>query len=281
MPHFAHHNNMQVQDVWRFLWSKYRLLVAKKYTTMAGTLVFFLLLSIVPMAFWAVLLFRRLPFEADELFRSSVFSVVQPILSGIREEAETAASGASIFLVATSLYSATSLFYQMRKSGEIIYGISHTRQGVKMRLGAIAVLFCVMAVVVVSLLVVTMAAMLVSLFLAGWVGKFIQSLLWLVVAFLIVLLLNAYICPYRVPLYRFIGGALFTLVFWAVAVFAFALYRKIGNLNRLYGAFTVLIAFLLWLYVMMIGFVAGIIFNGERIQNLRRGHGKIPLCNIL
>lgn len=259
---------MRIKGVWRFLWAKYRLLVAKKYTTVAGTLVFFLLLSLVPMAFWAVLLFRALPMQTDRLLRLPVFSSVQSILSIVRREVETAASGASIFLIATSLYSATSLFYQMRKSGEIIYGVSHTRQGVKMRLGAIAVLFCVMAVVVLALLVFTMASSVVSFFLAGWVETLIQSLLWLVVAFLIVVLLNAYICPYRVPLHRFLVGALFTIAFWSVAVFGFAIYLKIGNLHRLYGAFSMLIAFMLWGYVMMIGFVAGIIFNADRIQSL-------------
>ena len=249
-----------------FLWAKYRLLTVKKYTTIAGTLVFFLLMSIVPMAFWAALLFGKLPIDSGKMLSLSVFSSVMPVLDTIRREAETATSGASMFLIATSLYSATSLFYHMRKSGELIYGSEHSLQGLKMRLGAVALLFCVMFVVLLALLSFAMLALVVNRILTGWIERALQYFLLILIAFLVVTLLNIYVCPYKAPLKYFLIGTAFTVVFWFAAVWGFSVYLQLSNVSRLYGAFSTLIVFMLWLYVMMIGFVIGIILNSERIQ---------------
>ena len=41
----------------------------------------------------------------------------------------------------------------------------------------------------------------------------------------------------------------------------FAVYLKFGNTGRLYGAISAAFVFLLWLYVLMVCFVAGVAFN--------------------
>ncbi|MBQ8375236.1 MAG: YihY/virulence factor BrkB family protein [Clostridia bacterium] len=253
------------KKVWLFLWGKYSLLSAKKYTTIAGTLVFFLIMSLVPMAFWAVLLVGKLPVDTQKMFSLPVFEGVSGVFDYIRREAQNATSGASVFLIVTTLYSATNLFYQMRKSGEIIYDFPHRKQGVKMRLGAVAVLFIVMALAVLTVLLFAIGAFFLSRIITGvweWIADY---LLRATLAFLLVLLLNIYICPYKVSPKCFLGGSLLTVLSWAVAIVGFAVYLKIGNLDRLYGALSALIVFLLWLYILMLCFVSGVIFNSERV----------------
>ena len=64
---------------------------------------------------------------------------------------------------------------------------------------------------------------------------------------------------------RFLPGTIVTVGAWIVAVAGFSVYLKITNMDKLYGALTTIIVFLLWLYVLMICFIGGVIFNSEKI----------------
>lgn len=259
---------------WRFLYGKYDLLSAKKYTTVAGTLVFFLIMSIVPMTFWIVLIFREMPVDTERVLSLPVFNSVKEVFDFIREEAQNAASGASVFLLVTSLYSATTLFYQMRKSGEIIYEFPHIRKGLKTRLGAMVLLFLVIALVVITLLVFAMGSLILSRIFTGLWEAAAEYLLLAILAFLLVFFLNMYICPYRVPPYLFLPSSLLTVGAWALAIALFAVYLKLGNISRLYGALTALIVFLLWLYMLTVCFTSGVIFSSERVKRYLKERGK-------
>lgn len=257
-------NHIRTAADW--LRKKYALLAEKKYTTIAGTLVFFLLLSIVPLAFWLTLLFGRLSFAAESVLDLPVFESVKDVLLYIREEAAQATTGASVFLAATTLYSATNLFYHMRRSGELIYSYRRKKHGLLVRLSAVLLLFAVMLIVAASAILLAAFAFVFARLFPGWLELIADYALLLLVAFGVVWLLNAYICPYRVKFRELLPGTAVTVGAWAVALAGFAVYLKIGNMGRLYGALSALIAFMLWLYVIMICFVSGVIFNSERIS---------------
>ena len=89
---------------------KYALLAEKKYTTLAGTLVYFLIMSVTPLAFWLTLLFGRLSIDPEKVLTLPVFDSVENILLFIQKEAANATTGASVFLLATTVYSATNFF---------------------------------------------------------------------------------------------------------------------------------------------------------------------------
>jgi uncharacterized BrkB/YihY/UPF0761 family membrane protein len=95
------------------------------------------------------------------------------------------------------------------------------------------------------------------------------------VAFFLVLLLNMYICPYKTRIRNFLPGTILTVVAWIGAIIGFSIYLRISNVSRLYGALSTLIVFFLWLYVLMICFVAGVIFNSEKISIEYDGRVKI------
>ncbi len=249
-----------------YLKEKYDLLSVKKYTTIAGTLVFFLIMSIMPLAFWLTLIIGRLPLGGERILELPVFSSVRGILGYVQQEATNATTGASVILIFTTLYSATNLFYQIRRSGEIIYDYHEERQGFRLRLSALLLLIIVMAAAVAFLLVFAVGSFFFSRLLSSAWEKLADYALLAVLAFLLVLLLNMYICPYKEGVKSFLPGTGLTVLAWTGAVVGFSAYLRISNVSRLYGALSTVIVFLLWLYVLMICFIVGVIFNSEKIQ---------------
>lgn len=254
-----------VKRTYKFFKEKYKLLTLKKYTTIAGTLVFFLIMSIVPLSFLLTLLVGKLPIDVEEVLSLPVFESVQNILLYVKREAENATASVSVILILTTLYSSTTLFYQMRKSGEIIYDYTPAKHGVRLRVGALVLLLIVLGTVLAFLLLYALGSLLFAKFLPEPFQKFANYVLLFLLSFFLVLLLNVYICPYEEKMRRFLPGAFATMIAWIGAIVGFSVYIKIGNLGRLYGALSTIIVFLLWLYVLMICFIAGVIFNSEKI----------------
>ena len=260
----------KLRIAYQFIKEKYGVLVLKKYSTLAGTLVFFLIMSIVPLSFWLSLLVGRLPVDTEKILSLPVFDSVKNVLLYIQGEAKNATSSASIILIFTTLYSSTTLFYQMRRSGEIIYDYRRQTKGLKVRVGALILLIIVMAVVVLFLLLFALGSVLFSRFLSAEWELLADYLLLALIAFFLVLLLNVYICPHKTPLKYFLSGTFLTVGLWVLAVIGFSIYLKIGNMGRLYGALSAIIVFLLWLYVLTTCFIVGVIFNSEVISRAHK-----------
>ena len=241
---------------------------------MAGTLVFFLIMSIVPLFFWLTLLVGRLPFDVEEVFDLPVFASVKEVFLYVQREASNATASVSVVLLATTLYSATNLFYQMRHSGELIYEYRQHKQGLRMRIGALALMFIIMGLIIVFLGLFALGTLLFSKYFTGVWEKLADYALLTMLAFLLVLLLNAYVCPYKTKLKYFLLGSVLTVCAWAVAVVVFSVYLQVSNMGKLYGALSTVIVFLLWLYVLMICFIVGVIINSEKIMERRKSKRK-------
>ena len=82
----------------------------------------------------------------------------------------------------------------------------------------------------------------------------------------LLLLLNLYICPYRIGIKNAVWGSLLTLLLGGLASFGFSIYARLGSMEKLYGAAVFLILFLLWLYLLMICFVVGVVFNCRLLE---------------
>lgn len=260
----------RLRKFYLYVKGKYELLSLKKYTTIAGTLVFFLIMSIVPLSFWLTLLIGKLPIDTENLLSLAVFDSVKHVLSYIRREAANATGSTSVVLIVTTLYASTNLFYQMRRSGELIYDFHRERQGLRLRLGALVLLVIVMLTAVAFLLVFAIGSFLFArLFSRPW-ALIADYALLAGVAFFLALLLNVYVCPYKTSARAFLPGTFLTVSAWAVAFIGFSVYLKISNVGKLYGALSAIIVFLLWLYILMICFIVGVIFNSERIHKERK-----------
>lgn len=261
----------KLRRVYRYAKQKYELLHVKKYTTIAGTLVFFLIMSIMPLAFWLTLIIGKLPIDTEKVLSLPVFDSVKNVLEYVQKEAMEATTGASVVLFVTTLYSSTNLFYQMRRSGEIVYDVHRKKQGLKTRLAALVLLICVLVLAVAFLLTYALGSFVLSRWFPRGVELLVDYILLGALAFFLALLLNVYVCPYKRKWRLFLSGACVTVALWALAALGFSLYLKIGNLTKLYGALSTIIVFLLWLYLMMIGFIVGVIFNSEKVVKKRKG----------
>jgi uncharacterized BrkB/YihY/UPF0761 family membrane protein len=93
----------KLRALYRYLRKQYDILSLKKYTTIAGTLVFFLIMSIVPLSFWITLLVGRLPIQTEQVLSLPVFDSVKEVLLYVQREAENATAGASLILILTTL----------------------------------------------------------------------------------------------------------------------------------------------------------------------------------
>lgn len=258
----------------KYLKGRYELLARKKYSTLAGTFVYFLVMSVMPLSVWLTILFGRMRLPVEKLLELPVFSSVESIITYIRSEAEAASKGASVVLIGTTLYSSTGLFYHMRRGGEILYGYTRQKSGWKVRVSALLFTFAVMLSVALLTAAFAGGAYLFSRIFSGWLLLTANYFYLLALSFFMVLLLNAYVCPYRTGLKKIIKGTCFTVAAWSAALAGFAVFLKFGNTSRLYGAISTLIVFLLWLYVLMTCFVAGVAFNSEEFERAERSQDK-------
>ena len=78
-------------------------LSSKKYTTLAGTMAFFLVMSVVPFLFWLTILFGRLNIDYTRIFDLEIFKDVKDVFVYLREAAQNATAGASVILLVTTL----------------------------------------------------------------------------------------------------------------------------------------------------------------------------------
>lgn len=264
----------RLRKLYRYLKEKYELLTIKKYTTIAGTLVFFLIMSIVPLSFWLTLLIGKLPIDTEKILDLPVFESVKNILVFVQKEARAATAGASVILLATTLYSSTNLFYQMRRSGEIIYDFHRKKSGLRVRAGALVLTFIIMLILIAFFALFALGTFLFSRYFPYVWERIADYALLAALSFGLVLILNAYICPYKTQLKRFLPGTIITVSAWAVTAVGFGFYLKISNMDKLYGALSTIIVFLLWVYVLMICFIVGVILNSEKIAFDRKQKAK-------
>lgn len=233
----------------------------RRFSTIAGTLVYFLLMSITPFFLWLTLLVGRVDFSS--LLSHELFAGVAPFISYLNGAAASAAGGAGIVLLATSLWSSTNFFYHLRRSGEIIYGCNRVKQGLKLRL--VSLLHILFSIVLAAVLATVFVAgnYFLKLFLPDFISEFFILAFITLSLFFIAVLLNKIACPYRLSFDDAATGSLLTTALWLVFAVGFGVYLKFASPEKLYGAIASIIVFLLWCYIMMSCFVIGMIENGS------------------
>lgn len=255
---------MKNGKILKWIKNEYALLTAKKYSTIAGTLVYFFITSAVPFCFWLTLLFGK-AVDYETVLNLKIFSGFEKLVSYIVENAASATNDVSVVLLATTLYSSTNLFYHIRRSGELIYSYDGG-SGLKVRIAALALMFLVIIAMAVIIAFFSAAYYFINKYFGATSAETALYCFLPCAAFLFALILNLYICPFRLKLSEALAGALITTALWSVSAIAFRAYLLFANAERLYGAVSAAVVFLLWLYVMMNCFVIGVIFNSARID---------------
>lgn len=247
------------------------ILSAHKFTTIAGTLVFFLIMSFVPLTFWLTLLIGGAGIDTDVLLDLELFDWARELLTFFKNNAEGATVGVSVLLLATTLWSSSSFFYHLRRSGEIIYGYTRTKEGWRVRLSA-AVLTVLVVLFLAGAGALLVFSRLLTRSLPDWLSLPVIYSLILVFGFFAAWMLNGYVCPYRCSPIEIALGSFLTALAWLFASAAFSVYLSFVNPEKLYGALSVFIIFLLWLYWLMICFTSGVIFNCHMLEKRQYRH---------
>lgn len=239
----------------------YKYFSDKRFSTISGTLVYFLLMSVAPFLFWLTLLIGSV--DLTSLTSIGLFSAIEPVLGYLSSAASGAARGAGAVFLATSLWSSTNFFYHLRRSGEIIYGEKVYKGGLKLRLTSLLLVFATLFFVAAAATVPFLSYGVLDYIMPSAVADVISIVFLSMFAVLVAFLLNLFACPYKLGFDSAMPGSLLTTALWLLGATGFTFYLKFANPQRLYGAIAAVIVFLLWCYVMINALVLGIIYNSR------------------
>lgn len=251
----------------RYFADLYKYFSDKRYSTIAGTLVYFLVMSVAPFLFWLTLIVGKADFS---IFTSNeLFAAVTPVLEYLKTAAEGATSGAGIVFIVTSLWSSTNFFYHLRRSGEIIYDKKVRKGGLKLRLTSVLIVFATLLLAAGAAAVPFLSYSVLDFIMPTAVANTISIVFLSMFAVFVAYLLNLFACPYKLDFYSAMPGSLLTTALWLLGAAGFTVYLRFANPQRLYGAIAAIIVFLLWCYVMINCLVIGIIYNSRYLPTER------------
>ncbi len=236
----------------------------KRFSTLAGTLVYFLLMSVTPFLFWLALVAGDVDLSA--FTESEIFSAIAPVLEYLQTSAQGATGGAGIILVLTSLWSSTNFFYHLRRSGEIIYDNRLKKGGLSLRFSSLLAVFASLLLVVFAAAVPFLGLSVLQQIMPQWLAQLISVVFLLMAAFFIAYLLNVFACPYNLGFENTVQGVFLTVTLWIVFAVGFSVYLQFADPQKLYGAVAAVIVFLLWCYLMVNSLVIGIIYNRKNVM---------------
>ena len=234
---------------------------SKRYTTLAGASAYFFFISLVPFLFWLTILFGKWNIDFERLLNFEIFAQVKDLVLYLQDSAQSATSGASIFLLITTMYTSTNLFYHMRRSGEIIYDWQKEKGSIILRISAVILIFITMLFLIVGTVAFLFVSSILEKILPSFFVRVALYLVFTVFIFALVLLLNIYVCPYRVKATDMLWGTAVTVFLGSMLSFGFSIYTSFSNLQKLYGAAVLFVLFLLYIYLMFLCFIIGVSLN--------------------
>lgn len=240
----------------------HKFLVSKRYSTLAGSMSFFLILSFIPSLFLILIIFDRFNLSLEVDFtNSNIPNNIANILNYIFNNTKEITGEYSLLFLLTAVYSASNLFHHIIRSVELIYNKAYYKESKMGRI--VPIILLIMFLFLIALLFFLYAFIQLLLVNINVYLRFFINLLLVILTFLtIVLYLHKYLTPIKVKFKDCIQGASFTVFFSIFASLLFFLYiNNYANYEKIYGALALIIVILLWIYILMIGFIIGLIIN--------------------
>ena len=253
----------------------YELLSFNRLSTVAGAWVFYFLTAIIPLVFLIITAFGVFGVE----FSTDIVSRLPEEFRGAGETivntASRASNGATVLFVLTAIYSCIRLLNQMSKDGDFIYGKkSIYKRGIMRRVFALFSLSALFVLFLGGTILVAFGNQIFNFsFLVGGAKKLITAIsgcfIVIALSFLIIILLNKFICPEKTTFGQVAIGSLVSLFAIVCGTIGFAVYIRVFNsYNAFYGSLAGVIVFLLWAYILMLGMVVGVIINASVYKNV-------------
>ncbi len=234
----------------------------KSYSTLSGSIAFFLIINGGSLAYLILYISNLFDFKFEVANKT-----IMTFLTRIENNIDYSNVIFTIFFIATSIYGASSLFFHLLKTGEMIYEEVNDKFTLIKRLTAIIFLTATLFIIELFFILIV-------------IGKhFFSNLFWQILKYIILLFLpyvisiciNFFITPHSVKFKEINKGALFTTLFWYIITIGFTIYVNIfTNYKAIYGALTFFIVFMIWVYLLAQGLVIGVILNFyEKEKNAR------------
>ena len=243
------------------LLKEFRYYSDKRFSTLSGTLVYFLLMSVTPFLFWLALIVGDV--DLSRFLPAAFFQAIQPVVNALQQAAVSATGSATLILILTSLWSSTNFFYHLRRSGEIIFAPHVKANAFKLRISSLFAVFAILLIVALAAVTPFIGVNVLENIMPRLLAEAITTIFLTMFAFFASYFLNVFACPYRLRFGEASGGALLTVILWILFAVGFTVYLRFSNPQRLYGAITAIIVFLLWCYLMINSLVIGLIYNSK------------------
>lgn len=235
----------------------------KRVSTVAAAWVFYFLTALLPTVFLLITAFAVFGVDLKEKVIGYLPEEFRTAGETIFSVAKNASDGATVFFVATVLFSGSALLNQMSKDGEFLYGSTggiRAKNGIVRRIWAVFALCVLFAVFMVSAFAVAFKDMILPQ-VSGSGNIWILALAFsFVVAtgYFIIILLNKFIAPIKIPFSALAAGSFVALLAIVAGTIGFTVYlRFFKNYNAFYGSLAAIIVFLLWVYIAMTGLSFG------------------------
>lgn len=227
----------------------------------AGSWSFFFILSAVPLVLLLVMACDALGVNVTFLLDDMPAELSEGVKT-IFSLATEASKGATFILVLTSLYSSSRLFSYMLKDGETIYGADTRKNGVFRKIVGFLILSVIFIIFLASAVVILLSKQIGgALFSGKWgtlFGKIALNSIVIAVVYVIIITLNAFICPRKNKLGAVMLGSLLSLAVAVLGSIGFAAYLHFfASYTDLYGNLAAIVVFMLWVYITMLGLAAG------------------------
>ncbi|MBQ7408694.1 MAG: YihY/virulence factor BrkB family protein [Clostridia bacterium] len=236
----------------------YRFAKLNRVGILSGALAYFLFVSLVPFSFLLVFLSYKL--GIDQRLLNGLFNGIFGSLSIAITDA-VAVKKATVWLIILSIYSSTHFYFHLTSAGENIYK-SEIKMGFKKRIKSFAymliVMFCLLCVLLINFIGKNFYELLkLPIFLTSLFNVATQMVVNLVLCFL----LHRFAAPSFLRSKQLIKGWLLTFVLWECVGLFFSLYLNFSASASSSAYLARAVVFTLYLYLLMQGFVYGVIFN--------------------
>ncbi len=243
----------------------------KRITTVVGAWVFYFLLSLVPFMFLLITAFGVFGVNIAEQLIAYLPEEFRLAGETITKTASNVSRGVTVFFAITVITSCSTLLNQMSKDGDFIYGVkTKKKRGFMRRVWAIIALSVLFSVFLGTALLFSFGQRILSIIPFDGNLKYFVTIgtfsLVILISYVIIILLNKFICPINLRLGILMTGSIVSLAIIVIGTIGFTIYlRFFNNYNAFYGSLATVIVFLLWAYILMLGLVLGTILNAKLI----------------
>lgn len=232
------------------IYKGYKLLIQKSYSTLSGAVAFFLVINGGSLLYLMIAIGNLLNIKID--FGDNILT------DAINTVASNTGYTSSLFFFLTSIYSASTLFFHLIKTGEIIYEEVNSRFNLIKRFIAVIFLCAFVFIIETFLLILLLSKSIFNNFL--W--NIFRYIGFSIVAYSVALCIIFFITPHRVRYHEIKRGALLATILWFLITIVFSLFLNIvTNYKAIYGALTFYVVFMIWIYLLAQGLICGVIYN--------------------